>query len=200
MDNGTATHDEIVARPKELNGHRPLTARQRRFVEEYLIDLNATQAAIRAGYSPNSADSEGPRARNKPNVAAAIDRSLAERAARTGVTADRVIVELAKVAFGDPRRLLAMGSNGATVRAFTDLTDAEAALISEITETGAGDNKRRRVKLHCKMTALTALAKHLGLFNGHLKPPEHAGHAGIEHREDPRERLARKIIILEAFI
>ena len=198
MENGTATQDEIVARPKAVNGHHPLTERQRRFIQEYMVDLNATAAAKRAGYSPKWAYNVGPSVRRIPKVAAEIDRALAERAERTQITADRVVIELAKVAFGDPRRLLAMGSTGATVREFEDLTDTEAALISEITETGAGDNKRRRVKLHCKMTALTALAKHLGLFNGHLKPPEHAGHAGIEHREDPRERLARKIARISA--
>ena len=175
-----------------------LNPKQRRFVQEYLIDLNASKAALRAGYSKKSARSHGPRLMRIPNIAAAIERALAERAERTQITADRVVIELAKVAFGDPRRLLALGSNGETVFEGAKLTDAEAALISEITEIKTEKGGTRRVKLHCKMTALTMLAKHLGLFNGRLKPPEHAEDAGVNEHDDPRERLARDIARISA--
>ena len=61
-----------------------MTEKQRRFVEEYLIDLNATQAAIRAGYSPDSARDIGCENLTKPNIKAAIDRAMAEGAAEPG--------------------------------------------------------------------------------------------------------------------
>ncbi len=82
-----------------------MTPRQRRFVEEYLVDLNATQAAKRAGYNPGW----GRELVHKPEVAAAIEKAQAKRAQRTRVSADRVVTELAKVAFGDPRRLFSWG-------------------------------------------------------------------------------------------
>jgi len=73
-----------------------LTAKQQRFVEEYLIDLNATQAAIRAGYSPESAKEIGCENLTKPNIKAAIDKAMAERSRRTGITQDRVLREQPK--------------------------------------------------------------------------------------------------------
>ncbi len=79
-----------------------LTKKQKRFVEEYLIDLNATQAAIRAGYSPQTAYSIGDENLKKPEIKNAIDKALAERSRRTGVNADRIIEELAKIAFLNP--------------------------------------------------------------------------------------------------
>ncbi len=82
---------------------RPMTPRQGRFVEEYLIDLNATQAARRAGYSERWAGDRGWKLLRDPEVAAAIEKAQAARAERTRVSADKVVKELAKVAFGRAR-------------------------------------------------------------------------------------------------
>ena len=68
-----------------------LTAKQQRFVEEYLIDLNATQAAIRAGYSPKTANEQGARLLANASVQEAIAKAMAERSRRTGISQDRVI-------------------------------------------------------------------------------------------------------------
>lgn len=76
-----------------------LTDKQQRFVDEYLIDLNATQAAIRAGYSAKTADQQGSRMLANVKVQQAIAERMAERSKRTGVNQDRVVLELAKVAF-----------------------------------------------------------------------------------------------------
>lgn len=76
-----------------------LTNKQKRFVEEYLIDLNATQAAIRAGYSVNSARDVGCENLTKPNISEAISKAMAERSKRTGINQDRVVRELAKIGF-----------------------------------------------------------------------------------------------------
>jgi phage terminase small subunit len=146
-----------------------MTPRQRRFVEEYLVDLNATQAATRAGYSARSAASRGSKLLRNPAVAGAIESAQAKRAQRTRVSADRVVTELAKVAFGDPRRLFSWGPGGVELRESSELTEAEAALVSEVSETRTAAGGTRRVKLHCKMTALTALGKHLGLFGNGRK-------------------------------
>ncbi|WP_269715780.1 terminase small subunit [Caulobacter sp. NIBR2454] len=87
-----------------------LNEKHLRFVEEYLVDLNATQAAIRAGYSPKTAYSQGQRLLKYAEVAAAVAKAQEERAERTKVTADRVLTELAKIGFSDIRRAMKWGS------------------------------------------------------------------------------------------
>ena len=74
-----------------------LTEKQRRFVDEYLIDLNATQAAIRAGYSAKTANEQGARLLANVSIQQAISEKMAERSKRTGVNQDRVVQELAKI-------------------------------------------------------------------------------------------------------
>lgn len=78
---------------------RKLTPKQKAFVDEYLIDLNATQACIRAGYSKKTADRIGPELLGNPCVSAAIQKAIQERQRRTEVTQDMVIHEIADNAF-----------------------------------------------------------------------------------------------------
>ena len=184
-----------------------MTPKQKRFVEEYLVDLNAAAAARRAGYAKGSAW----RLMRHRAVAAAIEEAQEQRAQRTRVSADRVITELAKVAFGDPRRLFSWGPGGIELRESSELTEAEAALVSEVSETRTAAGGTRKIKLHCKMTALTALAKHLGLFGNGRKAAllrAAAQNSGTDNGEveqsesgradDARERLARRIAGLAA--
>lgn len=83
-----------------------LTQKQRLFVDEYLIDLNATQAAIRAGYSPNNADKIGSELLGKTRVSDAIKTAMAERSKRTGINQDRILMELAKIALVNPENVV----------------------------------------------------------------------------------------------
>lgn len=83
-----------------------LTDKQQRFVEEYLVDLNATQAAIRAGYSEDTARSIGSENLTKPDIADAIAAAMAERSERVQITADEVLRELVDVALGDVNELI----------------------------------------------------------------------------------------------
>ena len=78
-----------------------LTAKQQRFIEEYPVDLNATQAAIRAGYSRRTAFVIGYENLKKPHIKAPIQKKLAELSRNAGITAERVLNELAAVAFGN---------------------------------------------------------------------------------------------------
>ena len=80
---------------------RELTPRQRRFCEEYLVDLNASAAARRAGYSIDSAYSIGQENLKKPEIAAEIQRQMEARSKRTEITADQVVTELGKIAFAN---------------------------------------------------------------------------------------------------
>jgi phage terminase small subunit len=137
-----------------------LTDKQAAFVNEYVVDLNATQAAKRAGYSTDTARVIGSQLLAKPEIASAIAEAQKARSERTGVTADRVVTELAKIAFADPRKLMSWGPAGAQVKASAELSEAEAAVVAEIVEGKDGV----RLKLHDKVGALDRLAKHLGMY------------------------------------
>jgi len=148
-----------------------LTAKQQTFVEEYLIDLNATQAAIRAGYSKKTAYIIGHENLSKPNIAEAIQKAKAERSERTGVTADMVIAELAKIGFSDLRNVLT--SSGQLIDP-QDWDDATAGAISSLevvvnSRGGSGDENEpidytHKIKVWDKNSALEKLGKHLGMF------------------------------------
>lgn len=151
---------------------RPLTPKQARFVSEYLVDLNATQAAIRAGYSARTAAEQGFENLTKPQIADAIAVHQKAREARTGVTADRVISELARIAFGNQRAVMTWGADGVSLRESTELTDDEAALVSEVAETVSAAGNGLKLKTHDKVKALELLGKHLGMF---VDKVEHSG-------------------------
>lgn len=141
-----------------------LTKKQQLFVDEYLIDLNATQAAIRAGYSPETATVIGCENLKKPNIKSEIDRALAIRSRRTGVNQDRVIRELAKIAFVDASDVINM--DAATVKgdANRDDTSAIASVKVKTIPMEDGNIVEREVKLYDKLKALELLGKHLGMF------------------------------------
>lgn len=157
-----------------------LTDRQRRFVDEYLVDLNGAAAARRAGYSERRAKNEAVELLDDPRIQAAVKARIEERKARIEVTQDQVIYELARLAFSDIRKAIGWRSNvlativdeetGQTHTTFTntvelknsdEIDDDTAAAISEISQTDKG---ALRIKFHDKKGALTDLGRHFGLF------------------------------------
>lgn len=138
-----------------------MTKKQKRFIEEYLIDLNATQAAIRAGYSPDTAYSIGNENMKKPEIKTRIDKAMAERSKRTGVNADRVVMELAKIAFVNAGDVI--DAETATVKPDAARDDT-AAIQSVKVKTFGEDGLEREVKMADKLKALELLGKHLGMF------------------------------------
>jgi phage terminase small subunit len=137
-----------------------LTARQRLFVAEYLIDRNATQAAIRAGYSGASAS----RVLSRNKVSAAVEAGLRALSRRADVTAERVLQEYARLGFGNPRQVMTWGADGVALKDSSDLTDDDAAMIAEVISTTTSTGGTIRLKMHDKKGALDAMAKHLRLF------------------------------------
>lgn len=145
-----------------------LTAKQERFVAEYLIDLNATQAAIRAGYSKQTADKQGSQLLGKTRVAAAIAGAKAKRNKRTEISQDRVVSELAKLGFYDIRKAVRWGdipsregedfSYPVEMISSDDIDDDTAAAISEVALTAQGV----KIKMADKRAALEALLRHMG--------------------------------------
>ena len=147
---------------------RKLTPKQQAFVAEYLVDLNATQAAVRAGYSAKTAGAIGDENLKKPEIAAAITLSQAERARRTEISQDRVLEELSRIAFGDLRDAVVWGPGGVALLDSALLTDEQAAAISEVGETVTKEGGSVRIKRHDKVKALELLMRHMGMLNDKL--------------------------------
>jgi|WetSurMetagenome_2_1015567.scaffolds.fasta_scaffold39613_6 phage terminase small subunit len=146
--------------------HRPLNARQKLFIEEYLKDLNGTQAAIRAGYSRNSASEQACELLRKPTIVKELAPRQERRLGRLEVTRDRVLRELALNAFADIRSCF--DAHGQLV-APQDLTDEAAAAIGSLEvvtkQSGKGPVEYiNKVKLNNKIQALEILARHLRLL------------------------------------
>ena len=144
---------------QEVSG---ITEKQKRFVEEYLIDLNATQAAIRAGYSPKTAQEQG--SQNLSKLMVPIAKAKAERSRRTGISQDRVVQELAKIAFVNAADVI--NTDDASViadAARDDLACIQTVKVKQMSG-DKGDMTEREVKLADKLKALELLGKHLGLF------------------------------------
>lgn len=145
-----------------------MTNKQKRFCEEYLVDLNATQAAIRAGYSSKTAGAIGAENLEKPQIRARIDKALAEQSKRTGVTADRVVRELARVAFVNSQDVIDFDS--ATIKSGADRDDtaAIASVKVKTIPTADGDGVEREIKMADKLKALELLGRRLGLFTDNV--------------------------------
>ena len=138
-----------------------MTEKQKRFVEEYLIDLNAKQAAIRAGYSVKNADKIGSELLGKTGVRQAVSEAIAERSRRTGVNQDRVVRELARIAFSNFSDIV----DPDTARIRKDATEDDLACIQSIKIKPNEFGTEREVRLFDKRAALVDLGKHLGMWN-----------------------------------
>lgn len=145
-----------------------MTDKQKRFCEEYLVDLNATQAAIRAGYSPKTANEQGARLLTNVSVRARIDAAMAAQSKRTGVTADRVVRELARIGFVNPTDVI--NTDRVTVKrsASRDDTAAIASVKVKTSKTDQGSTVEREIKFQDKNKSLELLGRHLGMFNDKL--------------------------------
>ena len=159
-----------------------MTPKQKLFCEEYLVDLNATQAAIRAGYSKKTAAVVGYENLTKPHIAEAIEKSMEERQKRIHITQDRVLQELSRIAFFDIRKLY---REDGTLKRMNELDDESAAVLSgvDVIETHIQDSENtatqtKKVKVFDKTAALTLAMRHLGILNdkvehsGEIKNPE----------------------------
>lgn len=137
-----------------------MTKKQKRFVEEYLIDLNATQAAIRAGYSPDTAGSIGNENLKKPEIEKAISKAMAERSRRTGISQDRVLNELAKIGFANISDVVDLEN----AKILPGAKEEDLACIQSIKIKPTEWGTEREVKLYDKKAALVDIGKHLGMF------------------------------------
>ena len=180
-----------------------LTPKQRRFVEEYIVDLNGTAAARRANLDtvwPRQIASE---LLAKPDIQAAVAAAIEARSQRTRITADQVLREYAKLGLSDIRRAVDWGGavavrdaesgeerimSGVAMRSSDEIDQDTAAAIAEVSQAKDGTLK---IKLHDKKGALDSMARHLGMFTDKL---EH-----VFPQMDPETRRKR-IAALEAVL
>lgn len=155
-----------------------LTAKQKRFCEEYIVDLNATQAAIRSGYSEKTAKSIGQENLTKPDVSEYIEHLMGKRSERTEITADMVLKEYAKIGFSNiadylkvEERTVMSEEHGIQTYKMVNIFQTDEIdrtkldAVSEIRQTKDGI----ALKLHDKKGALDSIARHLGMFNDKLQ-------------------------------
>lgn len=151
--------------------------RYERFAREYVIDLNATRAAIAAEYSPERASVTGSELVKKRKVRKRIDELLSERSSKLAVTAEKVVEELARLAFSNMQDYTRTDADGKPVLDLSKLTRDQFAAVQEIREDttgGSGDGERKVVvrttlKLSDKTKSLELLGRHLGMFQDNVK-------------------------------
>jgi len=160
----------------ETNESPELTDKQRIFVSEYLIDLNATQAAIRAGYSAKTANRIGPELLGKTCIQKSIQAAKDERLQRNKITQDRVLQEYAKIGFVDIKDFLRFGTEKIVIETddegkpvcdyqqVIEMKPSEEVDGTIIQEVSISPKGIFTFKLHDKIKALDALSKHVGLF------------------------------------
>ena len=148
-----------------------LTPKQRRFVEEYLVDFNATQASIRAGYSARTAKEIGYELLKRPHVQEAVSKARDRVTARNDVTVDRIVREAAAVAFSDIRQLYDEDGTLLPVREWPDgVAESIAGIEVEEQFEGRGEAREyvgrlKKIKRWDKTKALEILAKYKKLFD-----------------------------------
>lgn len=148
-----------------------INPKQQKFADEYLIDLNATQAAIRAGYSEATAQMQSSRLLSNVIIQNYIAQRQAEREKRTQVTQDRVLLEIARLAFNDPRK--AFDDEG-TLLPVKQWPDEVAAAISSIKVTEQRIDEEtvtqlKEIKFWDKSKNLDMAGRHLGMFSDKLQ-------------------------------
>jgi len=153
---------------------RKLTPKQQRFVDEYLIDLNATQAAIRAGYSAKTAGTFGYQLLQKKPIETAVSAQRAKVAKKREITQQRIIDEMAKIGFSDVRRMFDPDGRLRPAGDWDDDTAGAVAGFDTSTFTrGRGEDAEletiKKIRLWDKPAALIKLGQHLGMFTERLK-------------------------------
>ncbi len=161
-----------------------LTTKQLLFCKEYLIDKNATNAAIRAGYSKKTARAIGYENLTKPVIMHEIEKNLKKITDKIEISAERVLTEISRLAFANIENYVKINSDGTASIDFSTMTSEQAAALQSIeTETFADSDGNSRIKTKFKLadkrTSLDLLGKHLKLFSDKVLH-EHKGSVEIK--------------------
>jgi phage terminase small subunit len=145
--------------------YNKLSAKRQRFVDEYCIDFNGTQAAIRAGYSANSAAIQAARLLINDNVRKALDEKRLEIAESSKLKVSDVIDELKKIAFSDITQVISFNNSKAKIKSSRKLSEDARKVIASVSQTQSG----LTVKLHDKVKALELLGRYLNIFTDRVE-------------------------------
>lgn len=148
---------------KTTQGFETFTIKQELFCQQYVIDNNATRAAIAAGYSEDSASAIGSENLGKPEVRARIDELVKTRLAAAAVTGERVIQELARLAFGDTRGIVRFEKGKMIITDTDKLTPEQASMIAGMSQK-SGNTVEKKIEFHSKTEALRMLGQALKLY------------------------------------
>jgi phage terminase small subunit len=140
-----------------------LSAKQKRFCEEYLIDMNGAQAAIRAGYAQKNADVQAAQILSLTKVRQYLQKLKNEQSKRTGITADLVLKELAAVGFSKITDVLNIDDEDVPLK--RNISNKAKSAIQAISSSRKMGERTISVKMHNKIGALEKLGTHFGLFN-----------------------------------
>lgn len=175
-----------------MEKRRGLTRKELLFVKAYLADPNATKAAIAAGYSEKTATSIGSENLRKPHIKAALELGFKEITEGYDVTAERIIKELARIAFVNMKDLATWTESGVSFKPSSGLDEDTTAAIVEVSETVTQHGGTLRIKQHDKVKALEMLGKYRSLFT---ERHEHSGPGGkpIETRDMSDDERASRI-------
>ena len=145
-----------------------LSNKQQEFINQYLIDYNAKQACIRAGYSEKGAQTQGSVLLSNPKVRAAIRLKIKEKEGIFDVKKNDVINELAIIAFADLKDVADWGKGHFELKDSNDLAHSQSAAIKKVTFKQVDGEKSSSitmgVEMHDKLKALELIGKHLGIF------------------------------------
>lgn len=190
---GVKPRDDHPAYAGTIDG---LNSMQSTFVREYLISNNAKDAAKKAGYKNTQSANN---LLNMPKIADAIREARRDRAERLEITADKVLQEIASVAFANIVDVVEWKNGGIIIKDSRELSRLVTAAVAEVSETVTGKSTTTRVKMHDKMNALEKLMKHLGLYvrdteeNRGVDPLEMLKQA-IEHSQKLTKEKAKQAV------
>lgn len=171
-----------------------LTVMEQRFVEEFLIDGSATHAAIRAKLPTRNPGSAGGKMLRRKLVAQAIERERMASAARTRITHDRILIEYARIAFAEIGDIADWDEDGVRLKPKRKISKHDRAAVMAIAARNGKKGPRTHIRLHSKLHALDALAKHLGMWGKGARVIANSEHHTIDGRDARavlRERLLR---------
>jgi len=145
--------------------YNKLSAKRQRFIDEYCVDFNGTQAAIRAGYSANSANMQAARLLANDNIRKALDEKRLEIAESSKLKVSDVIDELKNIAFSDITQLLSFNNSKAKVKSSRRLSEDARKVIASVSQTQNG----LTIKMHDKVKALELLGRYLNIFTDRVE-------------------------------
>lgn len=173
---------EIIGKKGEkIQERKALSPQQIRFCEEYIVDLNATKAAVRAGYAKKSSRQTASRLMTDDNISHFISELIKKRSESTKISAERVLQELASLGFSNIKQVASWDESGQmTVVPSSEVSDAVASAIESIKMTKVTVstkydedeeateeviNTTLTVKMHKKLPAILMIMKHLGMLD-----------------------------------